>query len=110
MKVLEFPTHAHYSVPDDHATSAELMQRSGISPRQLDYWTRTGLLRAASLPNPGSGHLRYYPTTEVAVAILTGELLAGGVGLRAANDHARQLLANGTTEIAGMTIHLPQDL
>lgn len=45
----------------------ELVAQSGASYRQIDYWTRVGLLEAEN-DEPGSGHHRRYPVEAVAVA------------------------------------------
>jgi hypothetical protein len=46
MTVTHLPTHrVEEDCPPGHVTSIELVHRAGITYRQLDYWTRTGLLR-----------------------------------------------------------------
>lgn len=108
--VLQFPAHSQDQIPDGHIAGHDLARRSGITYRQLDYWTRTGLLRTSTCATPGYGFIRAYPTGELVVAILIRRLLEGGLNLRPAHDHARRLANTGTTVLAGITIHLPQDL
>jgi len=61
----------------------------GISYRQLDYWTRIGLLRPID-PTPGSGVARTWPDAEVVVAHMIRRLLDAGLELRVAARVARE--------------------
>ena len=45
-------------------TSAEVCQRTGLTYRQLDYWTRTGRI-ASIVDEVGSGAVRSYAPTVV---------------------------------------------
>lgn len=56
----------------------ELARRARISYRSADYWTRIGLLEPA-VPAHGSGSIRLYPETEIAVARALGVLSALGL-------------------------------
>lgn len=109
-KVLVFPHSYSPYAPDGQVTSVELVQRAGISYRQLDYWTRTGRLTASTAATPGSGNARFYPAGEIAVARLIKRLLNGGVAITAAHDLARELTTTGTAVLAGIRIHLPEEL
>lgn len=60
----------------------------GLSYRQLDYWTRSGYLRAVD-PTPGSGGTREWPDHEVVVASLMLRLLRAGLRLDVAARVAR---------------------
>lgn len=57
---------------------AEFLTRSRITPRQADYWARTGLFECAS--NPGSGQPRSYTREDVRRALIAKEIsaIAGG--------------------------------
>lgn len=91
--------------------ATELCHRAGITYRQLDFWTRQGHVHP--LPRPrraGSGWPRYYATDEAAALVLMARLVDDGLQPRPAAAHARQLLEHGHTTIAGITIHLPEDL
>ena len=70
----------------------------GISYRQLDYWTRIGLLHATD-PTPGSGVARTWPDREVVVALLIRHLLDAGLELRAAGRIAREQVERPTGEV-----------
>lgn len=108
MTVVEFPDRLH-QIPPGHIGGPDLATASGVTYRQLDYWSRTGILRCIN-GGPGSGYVRAYPESEVAFARLLKQLLDGGVVLRPAVALARELLEHGHAEIAGIRIDLPQDL
>jgi hypothetical protein len=59
-------------------TAVQLTRDARITYRQLDYWTRTGLLDSS---NPGSGVCRLYPEREVDVARALGAISAAGVAI-----------------------------
>lgn len=104
------PIRAHLAYNDvDGITSQDLAHRSGASYRQIDFWTRVGLI-AVNNPAPGSGNTRRHPTSELAAVCLIKQLLDAGLTLRAAHDAARELLATGSTQLAGITLHLPEHL
>lgn len=110
MTVLEFPSPAEQDAPPGYVTSLDLVRRAGITYRQFDYWVRTGRLRAAPRTRNVSGYPRYFPVEEVAVACLMGRLVAGGLGLPQSHQAARELLEHGATTLAGIPVHLPQEL
>lgn len=59
---------APYADDEPTVSSAELRRAAGITYRQVDYWTRTGLLRPVGVQSPGSGNWRKYPQSEVRIA------------------------------------------
>lgn len=61
---------------------------AGPTYRQVDYWTRMGLLDA-DFPTPGSGHQRRYPASEVQVAATMRVLTEAGIEPAAAAKAAR---------------------
>lgn len=65
----------------DWVTTNELVADTGISYRQADYWTRTGLLMPLGEPSPGSGYQRHYPTDQVCRAAVVSALLHAGFSL-----------------------------
>lgn len=93
----------------DGVPAMDLCVRARITYRQLDYWTRTGRLH----PNedaPGSGNPRTYPASEVAVACLLARIVDAGLSISPAERAARELLATGTTVLAGIRLELPHEL
>jgi len=64
-----------------------------LTYRQLDYWTRTGYLKA-TMPKPGSGHVRTWSDEELAVARLVARLgRTAGIPAGRAAELARTLLS-----------------
>ena len=70
----------------------EICAATGITYRQLDQWTRKGLLHAAGDQNPGTGKVRRWPPSEVKVALVMHALVNmpdGGLTPAAASRAAR---------------------
>lgn len=107
MTVTYLPQHA--PLPDGSLNGAQLAAAAGITYRRVEYWTRAGYLKPLAA-SPGSGFQRIYPAAEVAAARLIGQLVADGLLPHVAAERARELLETGTTQVAGMPIHLPQEL
>jgi len=57
--------------------SQDVVALSGLTYRQVDYWTRKGIL-GSETPQPGSGHQRRYSQGQIQVAIMMGRLLRAG--------------------------------
>lgn len=110
MTVTQLYPSAHAQLPDGHINGQQLAARAGVPYRTIDYYTRVGYLHVVGNTRPGSGYQRLYPTSEAAVAHLIGRLRDAGLTPKAAHDHARLLLEYGRTDIAGITLHLPQEL
>lgn len=107
-QVIAFPSNAK-TVPDGHYTGPDLAAVAGITYRQLDHWCRTGYLHPLE-STPGSGKVRAFPPSDVALASLVKRLLDAGMLPRQAFDLAHELLEHGGAEFAGIRIDLPQDL
>lgn len=99
------PTHPAQPAPDGHVGAVELCYRAGLSYRQGDFWTATGLLQPAC-SDPGSGTPRWYPLAEVHVAALTRELIEAGFALRPAVALARRILAGEPVTLAGGLVRI----
>ncbi len=67
--------------------SADAMIRSGATYRQLDYWTREGLLHP--IGGTGSGFSREWPDAEVAVLRRMVAVVRAGVSPAIAEKAAR---------------------
>lgn len=106
--VLRFPLTPGQAIPDrdhrDWVTSAELVAESRISLRQLDYWTRTGLLHVLDRLQPGSGHLNRYHSDEVARARAVVDLLDAGLSLQAIRQIVDDFLTDGVITVGHITI------
>lgn len=100
---------AHAALPTGCLNGAQLAAAAHITYRQVDFWTRAGYLRPTD-GSPGSGYQRIYPPHELTVARLMAALVHAGLTAASAATHARDLATTGTTHIAGMPLHLPQDL
>jgi DNA-binding transcriptional MerR regulator len=70
-------------------SAAQLVRRTGISYRVLDYWTTRGYLQTITTANPGSGQPRLYPASEVAIAARMRVLVDAGLFPAAAERAAR---------------------
>jgi hypothetical protein len=56
-----------FKAADDRTyTSPEVCELVGVSYRQLDYWTRKGIVRPSIADSKGSGHTRYWSIDDVA--------------------------------------------
>ena len=78
--------------PEGHL--AHVLEQTGASVRQLDYWTRRGYIHADDRGHSGSGVRRHWPDGEVAVAAQMKRLIDAGIVLDVAARLARRL-ANG---------------
>lgn len=108
MTVLAFP---HVDDTDqDTVPSVYVTTLAHITYRQLDHWTRAGYLTACPRIHEHSGIPREYPRTEAVVARLMRHLVDAGINPQMASKYARELLEHGTTRIAGITVHLPEQL
>lgn len=94
----------------DWVSSAEIEAQADLSYRQVDYWTRTGLLTpiGASI-TPGSGYRRRYPKAELDKAIALNALLHTGLELPWLRQHIDQILAEGKHANGPVTItYIPE--
>lgn len=108
--VHELPWRSSEQIPTrdarDWVTSQELIDDTGISYRQLDYWTRTGLLTPIDAALPGSGYLRRFPDRELDRARVVHDLLDAGLSLTRIRQVVDEVLEHGHVEIGGVTITL----
>lgn len=105
--ITRFPSSGNRSLPArderDWVLSAELIEDTGISYRQLDYWTRTGLLQPMG-DIPGSGWARAFTPDQIARAHTIRELLGAGVTLQTIRLVIDEVLQNGEAHIGAVTI------
>lgn len=91
-------------------TGPEVQRLAGVTYRQVDYWTRVGLLNDEGA-RTGSGSWRMLSESDVHVARLLGWLSLNGVtpNGRIATDaaeHVRRLGMTGSVSISAMTLDL----
>lgn len=96
--------------PDrDWLTSVELCVEVGITYRQIDHWTRTGLLVPVDGNTPGQGHWHRYPPGQVARAKAVSALLKAGLYLPQIRKHIDQITSTGRLGIGPVTItYIPE--
>lgn len=87
----------------DWVLSTELLDETGITYRQLDYWCRTGLLTPREDIH-GSGWTRSFDESQVERAHLIKALLGGGIELQVIRDHIDEFQHHGTAQIGALTI------
>lgn len=71
-------------------STAEAVDLSGVTNRQLLHWTATGLIRTVSGESTGTGTPHRFSVAEVVIAGRTGDLLRAGMELRPAVELARR--------------------
>ena len=71
------------------SSTSEVMQRTGLTFRQLDYWARKRHVHPQTIGGTGNG--RDWPEKEVKVAELIGRMMAAGVELDKAAIVARRM-------------------
>lgn len=74
----------------------QVCQAAGVSYRQLDYWTVTGLVKASIREAHGTGTQRLYSDDDVAEVATIARLLDDGMSLQAVrrlDDEQRYRLA-----------------
>ncbi|HEY4334130.1 MAG TPA: MerR family transcriptional regulator [Ilumatobacteraceae bacterium] len=76
----------------------------GITYRQLDYWTRTGLVRPSLTDAAGSGTRREYSYTNLLELRVIKNLLDAGIKLEAVREVFSYLRQHVTTDIAAAHI------
>ncbi|MEL4211981.1 MerR family transcriptional regulator [Corynebacterium bovis] len=79
-------------------------QIAGITYRQLDYWTRTGLIAASITPAAGSGSRRLYSFRDVLIIKIIASLLATGLSLKAVRTALNTLTDLGVDDLAATTL------
>jgi hypothetical protein len=82
--------------------SADVVERTGVSYRQLDTWTRAGYVHARG---SGSGSRRVYAPREVVkIRIMFSIVSLFDMGPSTASLLADQILATGSAEIGGFRV------
>lgn len=76
----------------------------GISYRQLDYWTRTGLVAASVAEARGSGSQRVYSYRDLVEVKVIKNLLDGGLSLQRARTAVEYLREHLGEEVASTNL------
>ena len=77
---------------------------AGISYRQLDYWTRTGLVEPSIRTATGSGSARLYGFRDILVLKIVKRLLDAGVSLQNIRTAVTHLRERGVTDLERITL------
>jgi len=81
----------------------------GISYRQLDYWTRTGLIEPSLAVAEGSGSRRSYSYQDLLQLRMVKTLLDAGIGLASVRKAFGYLRENVTSDITAAHIVISGD-
>lgn len=96
--------------PDDaYVTAPYLAQAAGITYRQMDYWTRTGLLESLAVDRSGSGHPRIYSPEQVKRATAVRALLEAGMRLEVVRTIIDELMVVGELTRGPVTININEE-
>lgn len=87
----------------------EVCKIAAISYRQLDYWTRTGLVSASLAQARGSGTPRLYAYTDLVEVRVVKQLLDGGLSLQRARKAIEYLRENLGEELASANLVIDSD-
>lgn len=77
---------------------------TGITYRQLDYWTRSGLVSATITPAKGCGSTRLYSFRDLLEIKIITKLLDVGLSLQKVRTAVHQLDCLGIEELASATL------
>lgn len=77
---------------------------AGITYRQLDYWTRTGLIKPSVRGATGSGTQRLYGFRDILVLKVIKRLLDTGVSLQQIRTAVAHLHQRGTEDLTRVTL------
>ncbi|OKL50097.1 MerR family transcriptional regulator [Boudabousia marimammalium] len=76
----------------------------GITYRQLDYWTRSGLVEPSVRDSSGSGTQRLYSFRDLLFLKVVKRLLDSGVSLQQIRVAVGELHNRGIQDLAGITL------
>lgn len=92
------------AAPGEGFRGPEVCKIAGISYRQLDYWTRTGLLEASIASARGSGTQRLYSYRDLVEVKVIKSLLDGGISLQRAREAIEYLREHLGEELASASL------
>ena len=76
----------------------------GITYRQLDYWSRSGLVEPSIRDAKGSGSQRLYSFRDILVLKIVKRLLDSGVSLQQIRKAIDELSNRGVSDLTGITL------
>ena len=79
-------------------------QIAGITYRQLDYWTRTGLVTASITSAAGPGTRRLYSFRDILIIKIIASLFDAGLSLKAVRTALNTLTDLGVDDLAATTL------
>lgn len=79
-------------------------QVAGITYRQLDYWTRTDLVKASLAAAAGSGSQRLYSFRDILLIKIIKSLLDAGISLQNVRKALAHLVDMGVEDLASLTL------
>jgi len=80
-------------------SSIEVARIADLSLRQVQYWTRTGLVRASVYDEPGPGNHARYDLLDILVFMVLAALRDGGVSLQALRVVQRYIRSQSGREL-----------
>ncbi|RRQ14102.1 MerR family transcriptional regulator [Corynebacterium bovis] len=102
---------ALFDLPDDRDGAGAVGYRgpvvcqiTGVTYRQLDYWTRSGLVTASVTPAAGYGTQRLYSFRDILIIKIIANLLGAGLSLKAVRRALATLADLGIEDVAGTTL------
>jgi DNA-binding transcriptional MerR regulator/predicted RNase H-like HicB family nuclease len=81
-----------------------VLRLTGISYRNLDYWARTGLVRASIRPAGGRGTRRVYAFEDLVALRVVKQLRSAGIPLQAIRRAVRYLQAHAERPLTMLTL------
>lgn len=86
--------------------AADVCAAADITYRQLDHWTRSGIVHASGHPSTGHGDARWYRDTDVLRVCVIAALLQAGLSLTSIREHLNTVLTHGTvsTGLVSVTV------
>lgn len=87
--------------------ATEFTKAARVTYRQLDYWTRRGVVRTDDQDHEGSGIHRRYLAADVPVVRLMGQIQGAGLSdVETVRRLAEELLSTGSAEAGPIRVTL----
>jgi DNA-binding transcriptional MerR regulator len=77
---------------------------AGITPRQLDYWAKTGLVEPSVSDGDGSASRRLYSFRDILILKVIKRLLDTGISLQQIRAAVQHLREHGASDLAQVTL------